>query len=66
MESIQKVIDCLDEYSLTKEDWETIIELGMGSKFEAAMKKINSKTKTNLTKRFALNYFIKKIFLINT
>ncbi|CAJ0647212.1 4967_t:CDS:10 [Entrophospora sp. SA101] len=44
------VIDCLDEYGLTKEDWETIIELGMGSKFEAAMKKINSKTKTNLTK----------------
>ncbi|CAJ0824433.1 15632_t:CDS:10 [Entrophospora sp. SA101] len=46
----------IDEYGLTKEDWETIIELGMGSKFEAAMKKINSKTKTNLTKRYNVTH----------
>ncbi|CAJ0897763.1 7636_t:CDS:2, partial [Entrophospora sp. SA101] len=26
-EDIQKVIDCLDEYNLTKEDWESIIRL---------------------------------------
>nr|CAG8446823.1 3981_t:CDS:10 [Entrophospora candida] len=57
VEDIQKVIDCLDEYNLTKEDWESIIRLGMRSQFETAMKKIGSKTKTNLTRRLVLLLF---------
>ena len=42
----------MNEYGLSKEDWETIIELGMGNKFDEAMKKIDSKIKDNFTRRF--------------
>jgi len=43
----------MDNYYLSKDDWDTIVELGVGAnKDEAILKKISTATKTNFTKKF--------------
>jgi replication factor C subunit 1 len=50
-EVIKEVIDVMDEYYLSKEDWDTLIELGVGDRNEAAvLKGIPTATKTAFTK----------------
>jgi replication factor C subunit 1 len=42
----------MDEYYLTKEDWDTIVELGLDDKKDdLVLKKISTATKTTLTKK---------------
>ncbi|KAJ6516502.1 replication factor RFC1 C terminal domain-containing protein [Mycena sanguinolenta] len=51
--AVEEVIKNMDEYYLTKEDWDTIVELGVDDyKDEHVLKKISSTTKTNLTKKY--------------
>lgn len=43
----------MDEYYLSKEDWETLVELGVGDKKdELVLKKIASSIKTSFTKKY--------------
>ncbi|KAJ7768179.1 replication factor RFC1 C terminal domain-containing protein [Mycena olivaceomarginata] len=47
------VIEKMDEYYLTKEDWDTIVELGLDDKKDdLVLKKISTATKTTLTKKY--------------
>ena len=42
----------MDEYFLSKDEWDTLVELGVGShKDEGVLKKISTATKTSFTKR---------------
>lgn len=50
---IESVIEMMDYYYLTKEDWESIIDLGIGnSKGDAILKKIPTKVKTSFTRKY--------------
>jgi replication factor C subunit 1 len=43
----------MDEYYLNKEDWDTLVELGVGDKKDDAVtKKISAATKTSFTKKY--------------
>jgi replication factor C subunit 1 len=47
------VIETLDEYYLSKEEWDTILELGVGDhNGDQIFKKIATATKTSLTRKF--------------
>ncbi|KAF7331659.1 Replication factor C subunit 1 [Mycena kentingensis (nom. inval.)] len=51
--AVDGVIEKMDEYYLTKEDWDAIVELGVDErKDELVLKKIATATKTSLTKRY--------------
>lgn len=42
----------MDEYYLSKEDWDSVIELGLGdNKDDIVLKKISTATKTSLTRK---------------
>jgi len=42
----------MDKYYLSKEDWDTIVELGVDqNKDDVILKKISAATKTSLTKK---------------
>jgi replication factor C subunit 1 len=44
----------MDEYFLNKEDWDTLVELGVGNrKDETILKTIPATTKTAFTKAYA-------------
>lgn len=46
------VIETMDEYFLTREDWDTIVELGVDERADAhVLKKISTATKTSFTKK---------------
>ncbi|CAG8538365.1 16047_t:CDS:2 [Acaulospora morrowiae] len=50
---IDQVIECMDYYYLSKEDWEAIIELGIGSNDgEKTLKSIDKSVKANFTRRY--------------
>ena len=50
--AVQDVIERMDEYYLSKEDWDTIVELGAGDRrYELVLKKIAPATKTAFTKK---------------
>ncbi|GAA5992920.1 hypothetical protein JCM5350_007801, partial [Sporobolomyces pararoseus] len=53
-EAVQEVIDLMDEYYLTKEDWDAIVELGIGEGFnqEEVLKLIPPATKTAFTRKY--------------
>jgi replication factor C subunit 1 len=54
-EVIKEVIDVMDEYYLNKEDWETLVELGVGDRNETeVLKRIPTATKTAFTKAYVL------------
>ena len=46
-------IDFMDEYFLTREDWDTLVELGVGEQADTLVtKKISTATKTAFTRRY--------------
>ncbi|KAI0788071.1 replication factor RFC1 C terminal domain-containing protein [Fomes fomentarius] len=50
---VDETIDFMDEYFLTRDDWDTIIELGVGDNHETVVtKKISTATKTAFTKKY--------------
>jgi len=51
--AVETVIERMDEYYLTKEDWDAVVELGLDqNKDDIVMKKISTATKTALTKKY--------------
>ena len=52
---IDDVISVMDEYYLSKEDWDTIVELGVGDHSDAlVLKKISTATKTSFTRKYVM------------
>lgn len=52
-QGIQPVIDIMDYYYLTKEDWDNIVDLGVGRyKGELVLKGISTKTKSAFTRSY--------------
>jgi replication factor C subunit 1 len=50
--AVEEVIEQMDEYYLSKEDWDTIVELGVDDrKDDFVLKKISSATKAALTRK---------------
>jgi hypothetical protein len=59
--AVPEVIDYMDEYYLSKEDWDTIVELGVGpANSEFIMKKISTATKSGFTRRSVLSENLRK------
>lgn len=53
--SVSEVIERMDEYYLSKEDWDTIVELGVDDKKDQIVaKEISTATKTALTKKWGI------------
>ncbi|KAL1723420.1 replication factor RFC1 C terminal domain-containing protein [Schizophyllum commune] len=51
--AVDEVIDYMDEYFLSREDWDTIVELGVGPhKDEDVLKKISTQTKSAFTRKY--------------
>jgi replication factor C subunit 1 len=51
--AVDDVIKEMDDYYISREDWDTIVELGLGEqKDEAVLKKIATATKTALTRKY--------------
>ncbi|EJD00743.1 DNA replication factor C, large subunit [Fomitiporia mediterranea MF3/22] len=51
--AVDEIIETMDDYYLSKEDWDTIIELGVDThKDEFVLKKISTSTKTALTRKY--------------
>lgn len=51
--AVDDVIGCMDDYYISREDWDTIVELGLGEqKDEVVLKKIATATKTALTRKY--------------
>ncbi|KAI6112589.1 replication factor RFC1 C terminal domain-containing protein [Pisolithus sp. B1] len=51
-DAVDDVIERMDEYYLTREDWDTIVELGVDENKDDLLKKIPATTKTAFTKRY--------------
>ncbi|KAI5475697.1 chromosome transmission fidelity factor [Pseudohyphozyma bogoriensis] len=53
-DAIEEVIQVMDDYYLTKEEWDTIVELGIGDGFEqeGVLKKIPTAVKTSFTRQY--------------
>jgi replication factor C subunit 1 len=50
---IEEVIAIMDEYFLTKEDWDYILDFGVGNdRSEVTLKKIATKVKTSFTRKY--------------
>lgn len=50
---MDEVIQRMDEYYLSKEDWDTVVELGLDEqKDDLVLKKISTATKSALTKKY--------------
>ena len=50
--AVEDTIEFMDEYFLTREDWDTIVELGVGDHIDGnVLKKISTATKTSFTKK---------------
>jgi len=55
---VDDVINYMDEYYLSKEDWDTIVELGVGdSKDDKVLKKISTATKSTFTKKSSFSTY---------
>ncbi|KIJ58854.1 hypothetical protein HYDPIDRAFT_163015 [Hydnomerulius pinastri MD-312] len=51
--AVDEVIERMDEYYLSREDWDTIVELGVDqNKDDIVLKKISTATKTSFTKKY--------------
>ncbi|KAF8645376.1 hypothetical protein AX16_007878 [Volvariella volvacea WC 439] len=51
--AVDEVIERMDDYFISKEDWDALIELGVGDhKDEVVVKKISTATKTALTRKY--------------
>ncbi|KAK4057026.1 DNA replication factor C complex subunit Rfc1 [Microbotryomycetes sp. JL221] len=53
-DAVPEVIELMDQYYLTREDWESIIELGVGPGYEheQVMKSIPTQTKSTFTRKY--------------
>ncbi|KAJ2936442.1 hypothetical protein H1R20_g652, partial [Candolleomyces eurysporus] len=52
-DAVEDVIEHMDEYYLSKEDWDTIVELGVGpNQDDAILKKINTAAKSSFTRKY--------------
>lgn len=50
-QAVDEIMPYLDEYYLNKEDWESLVELGVGDmEGEAMLKKIPTQTKSTFTR----------------
>lgn len=50
--AVPEVIDVMDHYYLTKDDWDALVELGVGQNSdEVVLKQISTATKTSFTKK---------------
>lgn len=50
--AVDEVIERMDEYFISREDWDTIVELGLDDhKDDLVLKKISTATKTSFTKK---------------
>lgn len=48
----------MDEYYLSKEDWDSVIELGLGdNKDDIVLKKISTATKSSLTRKCVVSLY---------
>lgn len=55
-EGIGEVIDVLDHYYLTREDWDSIVDFGVGPmRAEVVLKSISAKVKTAFTRKYNLS-----------
>lgn len=53
--AVDDVIDFMDEYFLSREDWDTLVELGVDDRRdEAVLKKISTATKSGFTRKCVL------------
>ena len=53
--AVDETIEFMDEYFLTREDWDTIVELGVGDHSDAlVLKKISTATKTSFTRKYVM------------
>lgn len=52
-DAIPEVIELMDDYYITKEDWDALVELGVGEGYEMepVLKSIPSATKTAFTRK---------------
>jgi len=50
--SIDDIIALMDEYYLTKEDFDSIVELSVGGEGEALMKDVSSNAKAAFTRKY--------------
>lgn len=52
---VDEIIERMDEYYLSKEDWDTVVELGIDDhKDELVLKKISTATKSALTRKYVI------------
>lgn len=57
--AVDEVIERMDEYYLSKEDWDTVIELGVDeNKDDLILKKISTATKMALTRKYISHVFL--------
>lgn len=50
--AVDEVITIMDEYYLSKDEWDTLVELGVDqNKDDLVLKKISTATKTSLTRK---------------
>ncbi|KAH0839521.1 putative replication factor C, large subunit [Lanmaoa asiatica] len=51
--AVDEIIERMDEYYLSRDDWDTIVELGVDqNKDDVLLKKISASTKTSFTKKY--------------
>ncbi|KAM0790675.1 hypothetical protein ACM66B_004534 [Microbotryomycetes sp. NB124-2] len=53
-DAVEEIIQLMDDYFLTKDDWDAIVELGIGEGFdqEGVLKSIATATKSSLTRKY--------------
>jgi len=57
-DEVEEVMQYMDEYYVSKDDWDTMVELGVGEcSQDGVLKKIRGSTKAAFTKRFITAYF---------
>lgn len=52
--AVEEVIELMDGYYITKEDWDALVELGIGEGYdmEGVLKSINAPTKSAFTRQY--------------
>lgn len=64
--AVEEVIEFMDEYYLSKEDWDSVIELGLGdNKDDIVLKKISTATKSSLTRKCVVSLYCVGLRLIH-
>lgn len=53
-DAIEEIIKFMDDYYLTREDWDSILELSVGNESDALMKSVPTNVKTAFTRKYDL------------